>query len=55
MALLKYLKTPRKGLPDLQGSLASSILSQAIAQANTEIQLVLNDDKKQKKPGSYNQ
>jgi len=53
MALLKYLKLPRKGLPDQQGFLASSILSRAIAQANTEIQLVLN--KKKKKRGPYNQ
>ena len=55
MALLKYLKMLRKSLADPQGSLASSIPSQAIAQANAEIQLVLNDDKKQKKRGPYNQ
>ena len=52
MALFKYLTIPRKGLPDTQGSLAASVLSQAIAEVNEEIQQVLNDDKKR---GPYNQ
>ena len=37
MALLRYLK-PRDGLPDPRGSLSSSMPSQAIAQANQEVQ-----------------
>jgi len=41
---IKYLTTPQKGLP-----------SRAIAQANAEVQQVLNDKKKQKKRGPYNQ
>ena len=55
MALFKYLTTPRKGLPNPQGSLAVSVPSRAIAQANAEVQQVLNDKKKQKKHGPYNQ
>ena len=37
MALLRYLK-PRDGLPDPRGSLSSAMPSQAIAQANREVQ-----------------
>jgi len=37
MALLRWLQ-PRNGLPDPRGSLSSSILSQAIAAANREVE-----------------
>ena len=37
MALLRYMK-PVGGLPDPRGSLSSSIPSQAIAEANKEVQ-----------------
>jgi len=55
MALFKYLTTPRKGLPDPQGSLAASVPSRAIAEVNVEIQQLMLNEKKHKKRGPYNQ
>ena len=37
MALWKYLKAPKDGLPDPRGSLANKIPSRAIEQANQEV------------------
>ena len=37
MALLKHLKSPKDGLPDPTGSLATEIPSSAIVQANREV------------------
>ena len=37
MALLKYLKPAKDRLPDLKGSLAASIPSHAILEANLEV------------------
>ena len=37
MALLKYLKSPKDGLPDPTGSLAREIPCSAIVQANREV------------------
>lgn len=51
MALLKYLKL-RDGLPDRRGSLSSSMPSQAIAQANREVQEVIRSDS-EKRRGPY--
>ena len=48
MALLRYLK-PRDGLPDLRGSLSSLMPSQAIAQANREVQEAIQSDTPYKK------
>jgi len=56
MALFKYLPTTQKGLLDPQGSLAASVPSWAIVEANVEIQQsILNNEKKHKKCGPYNQ
>ena len=41
MALLRYLK-PRDGLPDPRGALSLSMPSQAIAEANREVQEATN-------------
>ena len=49
MALLRYLK-PRDGLPDPRGSLSSSMPSQAIAQANCEVQEAIQSDKGKRGP-----
>ena len=49
MALLRYLK-PRDGLPDPRGSLSSSMPSQAIAQANREVQEAIQSDKGKRGP-----
>ena len=50
MALLRYLQ-PRDGLPDPRGSLSCSVPSQAIAQANKEVE-ALRENKKVKR-GQY--
>ena len=42
MALLKYLKASKDGLPDPKGSLLSAIPSQAIAQAKREVKQLLS-------------
>ena len=52
MALLKYLKPAKDHLPNPKGSLAASVLSCAIAQANLEVQQLLTDDKKEKEARS---
>ena len=43
MALLKYLKPAKDRLPDPRGSLAASVPSRAVAQANLEVQQLLSD------------
>ena len=37
MALWKYLKTPKDGLPDTRGSLLNEVPSRIIEQANQEV------------------
>ena len=54
MALLKYLKPGEDHLPDPKRSLAASVPSRTIAQANLEVQQLLTNDKKEKKRGPYN-
>ena len=44
MALLKYLKANKDGLPDPKGSLSGTIPSRAIAQANWEVQQILSHE-----------
>jgi len=44
MALLKYLKARKDGLPDSKGSLSGTIPSRAIAQVNQEVQQILSDE-----------
>ena len=51
MALLRYLKR-KDGLPDPNGSLSSTISSQAIASANHEVEEAMKNERKQR--GSYN-
>ena len=54
MALLKYLKASKDGLPDPRGSLSSAILTQAIAEANREVkQLLSHHSANGGKRGSY--
>ena len=43
MALFRYFQ-PVSGLPDPKGSLSSAMPSQAIAQANREVQDVINKE-----------
>ena len=42
MALLKYLKASKDGLPDPKGSLSSPIPTQAIAEASREVKQLLS-------------
>ena len=42
MALLKYLKASKDGLPDPKGSLSSAIPFQAIADAKREVKQLLS-------------
>ena len=52
MALLKYFKSCNKdGLPNPRGSLSEEVPSRAIAQANQEMQQVLQSAKPKKKWG----
>ena len=51
MALLRFLQ-PTTGLPDPRGALSSSVLSQAIAEANRQVQEATSCSKK--KRGPYN-
>ena len=53
MALLRYLK-PVDGLPDPRGSLSSSIPTQAIAEANKEVQKAILSEAGGKR-GAYQQ
>ena len=42
MALLKYLKASKDGLPDPKGSLSSAIPTRVIAEANREVKQLLS-------------
>ena len=42
MALLKYLKASKDGLPDPKGSLSSPIPTRVIAEANWEVKQLLS-------------
>ena len=44
MALLKYLKVNKDGLPNPKGSLSGTIPSCAIARANREVQQLLSQE-----------
>ena len=49
MALLRYLQ-PRDGLPDPRGTLCSCLPSQAIAEANREVQKATSSTKRKRGP-----
>ena len=53
MALWKYLKAPKDGLPDPRGSLAIEIPSRAIEQANQEVQQLRSANESKGKRGPY--
>ena len=49
MSIRRYLK-PIDGLPDLKGSLSTTIPSAAIASANREVQKAIGSGKKKRGP-----
>ena len=53
MALWKYLKAPKDGLPDPRGSLANEIPSHAIEQANQEVWQLRSANESKGKHGPY--
>ena len=53
MALWKYLKAPKDGLPDPRGSLGDKIPSRAIKQANQKIRKLTTNESKGKRE-TYN-
>ena len=54
MALLKYLKPAKNCLPDPEGSLAGSVPSRVITNANLEVQQLFAEDKTEwKRQGAF--